>query len=89
MKKYLFTLIISLYLIGLFFNCKASKYEVNNFYALQSYNYPECFVRHSNFVAKITKIAADTTLDINDSTFKIVPGLADSNGVSFESKNYP
>jgi hypothetical protein len=55
--------------------------------SLQSYNYPNHFIRHANFLGEITPISSD--LDRKDSTFRIVAGLADSRHVSFESLNYP
>lgn len=55
--------------------------------SLQSYNYQTHFIRHANFLGEITHIASE--LDRRDSTFKMVPGLADSRYISFESVNYP
>ena len=54
-------------------------------YRLRSYNFPDRYVRHRDF---------DIRLDANvspadDSRFRLVPGLADPAGVSFESVNYP
>lgn len=53
---------------------------------IQSYNYPDRYVRHYDF---------DVRLDANvnppqDAQFRLVPGLANNSGyVSFESVNYP
>lgn len=52
---------------------------------LQSYNFPENYIRHSGFRARID---ADVS-PVKDSQFKMVSGLADSRGVSFESANFP
>ncbi|WP_082614650.1 AbfB domain-containing protein [Paenibacillus sp. Soil787] len=52
---------------------------------LQSYNYPDRYVRHSSYRAQID---ANVT-PVQDSQFKMVAGLADSSGVSFESINFP
>lgn len=52
---------------------------------LQSYNYPDRYIRHSNYRLQID---ANITL-AQDSQFKIVSGLTDLNGVSFESINFP
>ncbi|NRR29499.1 AbfB domain-containing protein [Oxalobacteraceae bacterium] len=53
---------------------------------LQSYNYADRYVRHSNFDVRID--AGVSPLD--DSTFRIVKGLASNDGyVSFASVNYP
>ncbi|MCL6589275.1 MAG: AbfB domain-containing protein [Firmicutes bacterium] len=53
---------------------------------LQSYNYQDRYVRHYNFDVRI-----DPNVDpVYDSRWRIVPGLANSNGyISFESVNYP
>ncbi|MCX5402390.1 glycoside hydrolase family 43 protein [Streptomyces sp. NBC_00102] len=53
---------------------------------LKSYNHPDRYVRHSNFAGRIDPYPFDP---YGDSQWKIVPGLADSSGVSFESVNYP
>ncbi|WP_084134630.1 RICIN domain-containing protein [Paenibacillus harenae] len=52
---------------------------------LQSYNYPDRFVRHFNYRAQI----AANVSPVQDSQFKMVAGLADPSGVSFESVNFP
>ncbi len=52
---------------------------------LQSHNFPDRFIRHSNSRARI-----DTNVSpAEDAEFKLVSGLADSSGVSFESENFP
>jgi alpha-L-arabinofuranosidase B-like protein len=53
---------------------------------LKSYNYPARYVRHSDFTARIDEYPFDP---YTDSQWKLVPGLADSAGVSFQSVNYP
>ncbi|MBK3639600.1 glycoside hydrolase family 43 protein [Streptomyces sp. MBT33] len=53
---------------------------------LKSYNYPARYVRHSNFVGRIDEYPIDPP---SDSQWTLVPGLADSSGVSFQSVNYP
>lgn len=55
--------------------------------SLQSYNYKTHFVRHANYLGEITPISSEQ--DKKDSAFKIVPGLADSRYISFESVNFP
>jgi len=55
--------------------------------SFQSHNYRSHFIRHANFLGEITPISSD--LDRKDSTFRMAPGLADSQLVSFESVNYP
>ncbi|MDX3455718.1 glycoside hydrolase family 43 protein [Streptomyces sp. ME02-8801-2C] len=53
---------------------------------LKSYNFPARYVRHANFVGRIDQYPFDL---YTDSEWKLVPGLADSAGVSFQSVNYP
>ncbi|MHC3473092.1 glycoside hydrolase family 43 protein [Streptomyces sp. 7R007] len=53
---------------------------------LKSYNHPARYVRHSDFVGRIDEYPIDP---YPDSEWKLVPGLADSSGVSFQSVNYP
>jgi hypothetical protein len=53
---------------------------------IKSYNYPARYVRHSNYVGRIDQYPFDP---YTDSQWKLVPGLADSAGVSFQSVNYP
>ncbi|MGW1716347.1 glycoside hydrolase family 43 protein [Streptomyces sp. NPDC002156] len=53
---------------------------------LKSYNYPARYVRHAGFVGRIDEYPFDL---YTDSEWKLVPGLADSTGVSFQSVNYP
>ena len=55
-------------------------------YSFASYNYPEHFIRHQNYLGEISKISSD--LDKKDATFRIVRGLAGTCN-SFESVNYP
>ncbi|MBW4083897.1 AbfB domain-containing protein [Paenibacillus sp. S150] len=52
---------------------------------LQSYNYPDRYIRHSSYRAQIN----DNVAPAQDAQFKMVAGLTDSNGVSFESVNLP
>lgn len=53
--------------------------------SLQSYNFPDRYVRHSNYRARIDANVSPA----QDSQFKMVAGLADPSGVSFESVNFP
>jgi hypothetical protein len=57
------------------------------YFSLQSYNYPQYYVRRRNYLGELTQILSD--LDRKDATFKIVPGLADGRCMSFESRNFP
>ncbi|MFD9318365.1 glycoside hydrolase family 43 protein [Streptomyces sp. NPDC060053] len=53
---------------------------------LKSYNYPDRYVRHANYVGRVDTYPFDL---YTDSQWKLVPGLSDSSGVSFQSVNYP
>ncbi|MFS8198041.1 glycoside hydrolase family 43 protein [Streptomyces sp. CWNU-52B] len=53
---------------------------------LKSYNFPDRYVRHANYLARVDAYPFDL---YTDSQWKLVPGLADSSGVSFQSVNYP
>lgn len=53
---------------------------------LKSYNFPSRYVRHSNYVGRIDTYPFDP---FTDSQWKLVPGLADSSGVSFQSVSHP
>jgi len=53
---------------------------------IKSYNYPGRYWRHANYVGRIDVYPFDP---YQDQMWKIVPGLADSSGVSFEAVNYP
>ncbi|MFE3824459.1 glycoside hydrolase family 43 protein [Streptomyces sp. NPDC059092] len=53
---------------------------------LKSYNFPARYVRHANNVGRIDAYPFDPYAD---SQWRLVPGLADSAGVSFQSVNYP
>lgn len=75
--------------------CKVSLAELNNLIAkwgnpawqrVKSYNFPDRFIRHTNYVGKIDISVVDP---IADSKWKLVPGLADSNGISFQSVSLP
>ena len=90
---------ITVFLIGLlvtmFVGCKPEDEKAeskpvqtkSNTVSLQSYNNPDQFIRHRDFLGEVTTISSD--LDKKDATFKIVSGLADSKYISFESVNYP
>nr|WP_172629074.1 AbfB domain-containing protein [Kutzneria buriramensis]WKX13429.1 AbfB domain-containing protein [Kutzneria buriramensis] len=53
---------------------------------LKSYNHPARYVRHSAYAGRIDEYPFDP---YPDSQWKLVPGLADSSGVSFQSVNFP
>ncbi|MGA5037391.1 glycoside hydrolase family 43 protein [Streptomyces capoamus] len=53
---------------------------------LKSYNYPARYVRHSDYTGRIDAYPFDP---YTDSLWQLVPGLADSAGVSFRSVSHP
>jgi hypothetical protein len=53
---------------------------------LKSYNFPDRYVRHSNNVGRIDSYPFDP---YQDQLWTLVPGLADSAGVSLRSVNFP
>ncbi|MBT8224526.1 MAG: glycoside hydrolase family 43 protein [Dactylosporangium sp.] len=53
---------------------------------VRSYNYPTRYVRHADYVGRIDAYPFDPYAD---SQWTLVPGLADSTAVSFQSVNYP
>jgi hypothetical protein len=53
---------------------------------LKSYNFPDRYVRHANNVARIDVYPFDP---YQDQQWRMVPGLADPAGVSFQSVNFP
>ncbi|ANS68739.1 alpha-L-arabinofuranosidase B [Streptomyces lincolnensis] len=53
---------------------------------LKSYNFPARYVRHADYVGRIDPYAFDP---YTDSLWKLVPGLADGAGVSFQSVSHP
>ncbi|GAB4004957.1 hypothetical protein GCM10029992_51420 [Glycomyces albus] len=52
---------------------------------IQSYNFRDRHVRHQDFDVLLTSNVSPA----QDAQFRLVPGLADSAGVSFESVNFP
>ncbi|GIM91622.1 glycoside hydrolase family 43 protein [Paractinoplanes toevensis] len=53
---------------------------------VKSYNYPGRYIRHYSNVGRIDEYPFDQW---QDQQWKLVPGLADGAGVSFQSVNYP
>ena len=64
-----------------------SNTPVNWYVSLQSFNYPERLVRHQDGLGELMEVPSES--DKLDATFKIVPGLADSEAISLESVNSP
>jgi hypothetical protein len=53
---------------------------------IKSYNFPSRYVRHANYVGRIDVYPFDP---YQDQLWTLVPGLADSAGVSFRSVSHP
>ncbi|MFI1105180.1 AbfB domain-containing protein [Streptomyces melanogenes] len=53
---------------------------------LKSYNFPDRFWRHADYLGRIDPYPFDP---YTDSQWKLVPGLADASGVSFQSVSHP
>ncbi len=54
-------------------------------FQFETYNYQGSSIRHQNGRGRIDAVVNP----YQDAQFKLVPGLADANGVSFQSVNYP
>ncbi|WP_256984698.1 MULTISPECIES: AbfB domain-containing protein [Paenibacillus] len=59
--------------------------DATNYSRFSSFNYPDRYIRHSNFTARIDANVSP----VLDSQFRVVPGLANSTGISLESINFP
>jgi hypothetical protein len=58
--------------------------------SLEAANFPGYLVRHRNYAARIDPInGTSAALAKQDSSFTVRTGLASTQGISFESKNYP
>ncbi|MFD3924827.1 glycoside hydrolase family 43 protein [Streptomyces sp. NPDC058614] len=68
------------------YNNLVARYGTPAWNRIKSYNYPARYVRHSAYVGRIDEYPFDP---FADSQWKLVPGLADASGVSFQSVNYP
>lgn len=62
-----------------------SRFQNPVFNRLQSYNYQDRYVRHYSMDVRIDPGVSP----VADSQFRLVPGLASSSAVSFESVNFP
>lgn len=63
-----------------------NRWGLPNWVRLKSSNLPDRFVRHANGVARLDAYPFDP---YQDQLWRMVPGLADPNGVSFQSVNVP
>ncbi|GGM21416.1 glycoside hydrolase family 43 protein [Dactylosporangium sucinum] len=68
------------------YNALVSRWGLPAWVRLKSSNFPDRFVRHADNVGRIDAYPFDP---YQDQLWKLVPGLADSAGVSFQSVNYP
>ncbi|NLM60323.1 MAG: alpha-L-arabinofuranosidase, partial [Clostridium sp.] len=59
--------------------------KVSQYMRFESFNYKGYYIRVKSFSGRIDPYVEP----VEDSVFKIVPGLADPNCISFESKNHP
>lgn len=58
--------------------------------SIQSFDNPNNYIRHINFVGYTNSVnSGSSNMEKNDATFRIVPGLANGQCISFESKNFP
>ncbi|RDY33310.1 alpha-L-arabinofuranosidase [Lachnotalea glycerini] len=68
------------------YNNLIAKWGAPEWNRLKSYNYPDRYIRHANYTGRIDSAPFDPTSNMQ---WKIVPGLADSGGVSFQSVDNP
>ncbi|MFD8531053.1 glycoside hydrolase family 43 protein [Streptosporangium canum] len=68
------------------YNALVSRWGLPNWVRLKSYNFPDYFVRHANRIGRIDPYPFDP---YREQLWRVVPGLADSNAVSFESVSVP
>ncbi|MFI6738895.1 AbfB domain-containing protein [Nonomuraea sp. NPDC050451] len=57
-----------------------------NWVRLKSSNFPDRYVRHADYLGRLDAYPFDP---YQDQLWRMVPGLADSAGVSFQSVNFP
>ncbi|WCN84449.1 glycoside hydrolase family 43 protein [Micromonospora sp. LH3U1] len=68
------------------YNGLIARWGTPNWVRLKSSNLPDRYVRHADNVARLDAYPFDP---YQDQMWRMVPGLADSTGVSFQSVNYP
>lgn len=68
------------------YNAIVARWGTPNWVRLKSSNFPDRYVRHANNVARLDAYPFDP---YQDQLWRLVPGLADSAGVSFQSVNFP
>ncbi len=57
--------------------------------SFESYIAPDFYIRHYDGQEEVAASRIYSELDMDDATFRIVPGLADDRCISFEASNYP
>lgn len=68
------------------YNGLLARWGTPNWIRLKASNFPDRYVRHANFVARLDTYPFDP---YQDQLWRMVPGLADPAGVSFEAVNVP
>ncbi|HEX4816218.1 MAG TPA: glycoside hydrolase family 43 protein [Nonomuraea sp.] len=68
------------------YNGLVSRWGLPNWTRLKSANFPDRYVRHADYAGRIDAYPFDP---YQDQMWRMVPGLADPAGVSFESVNFP
>ncbi|MFK3985669.1 glycoside hydrolase family 43 protein [Micromonospora sp. NPDC050397] len=68
------------------YNDLVSRWGLPTWVRLKSSNFPDRFVRHADNLGRLDPYPFDP---YQDQMWRMVPGLADSAGVSFQSVNYP
>jgi hypothetical protein len=68
------------------YSALVTRWGLPNWVRLKSANFPDRYVRHADNVARLDAYPFDP---YQDQQWRMVPGLADAAGVSFESVNYP
>ncbi|QFY09188.1 alpha-L-arabinofuranosidase [Nonomuraea phyllanthi] len=68
------------------YNGLVSRWGLPNWTRLKSSNFPDRYVRHADYLGRIDPYPFDP---YQDQQWRMVPGLADAAGVSFESVNFP
>jgi hypothetical protein len=68
------------------YNALVARWGMPNWVRLKSSNFPDRYVRHANRVGRLDAYPFDP---YQDQMWRLVPGLADAAGVSFQSVNFP
>lgn len=68
------------------YNALVAQWGLPTWVRLKSSNFPDRYVRHANNIGRLDAYPFDP---YQDQLWRMVPGLADSAGVSFQSVNFP